>query len=400
MLALEDLKVLDLSHNAPAKFCTMILGDLGADVLKVERPMSGDRAVYERMVSGIESPEDERRHVTYRALERNKRSIALNLKHPEARAIFHRLATDADVIVEGFRPGVVRRLGADYETISALNPRIIYCSLSGYGQDGPYSQMAGHDINYISMAGVLGLIGNEETGKPAIPLNLIADYAGGGMACAIAILAAVIAREKTGRGQYLDIAMTEGAFYMMAAVLADYVAKGVVPRRTEMRLNGGAPDYNVYRTGDGRYLSIAALEPWFWENLCRALGREDLVPHQLAKGEKRQEVSDLLSETFLTKTRDEWFELLKDKDISVGKVYSLDEVVTDPQMVSRGMVAEVEGPDGATVLQPGIAIRLSDTPGKIRSTGAVTGQHTDEVLRGLGYTDEQIAPLRQDGAIQ
>ena len=400
MLALEGIKVLDLMRNAPGQFCTMILGDLGADVLKVERPMSGDRAMYERVTAGIASPEDERRHVTYNALERNKRSIALNLRRPEAQDIFYSLAREADVIIEGFRPGVVKRLGVDYETIKEVNPRIIYCSLSGYGQGGPYSGMTGHDINYISLAGVLDLIGTEEGGRPAIPLNLIADYAGGGMASTIAILAAVIAREKTGQGQYLDIAMAEGVFYMMAALVSDYFSSGVVPRRMRMRLNGGAPYYNVYETSDGKYISIAAIEPWFWENLCRVLGREDLVPYQLAAGEKSQEISSFLSETFRTRTRDEWFEFLKDKDVSVGKVYSLDEVITDPHMVSRGMVVEVEAPDGGTVVQPGIAIHLSDTPGKIRSTGPVTGQHTREILLGLGYTEEQIEHLRQEEAIQ
>ena len=400
MQALEGIKVLDLTRNSPGQFCTMILGDLGADVLKVERPMSGDRALYERMVSGIANAEDERRHVTLNALERNKRSIALNLKHPEAQGIFFRLAEEADVIVEGFRPEVVKRLSVDYETIKEINPRIIYCSLSGYGQDGPYRDMAGHDINYISLAGALDLIGNEESGKPAIPLNLIADYAGGGLVSAVAILSAIIARQQTGRGQYLDIAMTEGVIYMMASVVADYFSNGAVPRRMGMHLNGGTPDYNVYETSDGKYISIAAIEPWFWENLCRALNREDLVPHQLAEGEKRQEIFRALTETFRTRTRDDWFEFLKGKDISVGKVYALDEVITDPQVVSRGMFVEVETPDGATVKQPGIPIRMSETPGEIRSTGSVTGQHTREVLLDLGYKEEQIESLLRAEAIQ
>ena len=400
MLPLEGVSVLDLSHNAPGQFCTMVLGDLGADVFKVERPMLGDRAKYERVVSGISSLEDERRHVTHNALERNKRSVALDLKHPEARSIFHRLVQEADVVVEGFRPGVVKRLGADYQTIVEMNPRIVYCSISGYGQDGPYRDMAGHDINYISMAGVLGLIGHDEEGPPAIPPNLIGDYAGGSLISAIAIMAAFIARQKTGLGQYLDMAMTDGVFYMMAAVVADYSSRGLVPRRMEMPLNGGTPYCNVYRTSDGKYISIAAIEPWFWENLCRTLGREDLVPHQLAGGDKRQEISRFLSETFRSRTRDEWFEFLKDKDVSVGKVNSLEEAMADPQMVSRGMVAEVETPDGSTVKQPGIAIRLSGTPGKIRSTGSVTGQHTREVLLGLGYSDERIDALREEKAIQ
>ena len=400
LLALEGIKVLDLCRNAPGQFCTMVLGDLGADVLKVERPMSGDRALYERVTADIATPEDERRHVTFNALERNKRSIALDLKHPEAQNIFYRLAESADVIVEGFRPGVVQRLGVGYEKIKEISPRVIYCSVTGYGQDGPYSGMVGHDINYISFAGVLDLIGTEEAGRPAIPLNLIADYAGGGLASAVGILAAVIAREKTGTGQYLDIAMAEGVFYMMAAVVADYFARGAVPRRMGMRLNGGAPYYNVYQASDGRYISIAAIEPWFWENLCLALGVYDLIPHQLAEGAKQQEVFRALAGTFRTRTRDEWFEYLKDKDVSVGKVYSLDEVMDDPQMRSRNMVVETEAPGGQVVRQPGIPFRLSETPGKVRFTGPTTGQHTRDIVVGLGYSEDQVERLRREEAIQ
>ena len=186
----------------------------------------------------------------------------------------------------------------------------------------------------------------------------------------------MLAREKTGQGQYLDIAMTEGALYMLAGFLSGYLGQGTLPRRGRSRLNGGAPDYNVYQTRDGKYFTIAALEPWFWENLCRALGREDLVPHQQATGRRRDEITQFLKEKFLTRTRDEWFELLKDRDISVGKVYSLDEALADPQVVHRGMVVEVEAPGlpGGTVSQVGIPIRLSETPGRVRFAGSVTGR--------------------------
>ena len=398
MLALEGIKVLDLTRNHPGQFCTMILGDLGADVLKVERPLAGDRIRYERSLGG--DPEEQLRRVTYSALERNKRSIALNLRNPQSQEIFQQLARDADVIVEGFRPGVVSRLGADYDTIAAINPRIIYCSISGYGQTGPYQNLVGHDINYISMAGVLGLVSSDEGGRPAIPVNLVADFGGGGLTSAVGILAAVIAREKTGRGQYLDISMTEGAFYMLAPIIADYYSQRVIPGPRQMRLNGGSPDYDVYLTSDGKYISIATLEPWFWENLCHTLGREDLIPHQRATGQTRREVRQVLSDTFLTKTRDEWFELLKDKDISVGKVYSLDEALADPQMAARGMVVEVETPQGDTVKQPGVAIRMSDTPGQVRRTGPVTGEHTREVLLELGYSQGRIEELTAEEAIQ
>ncbi|MCI0847078.1 MAG: CoA transferase, partial [Chloroflexi bacterium] len=343
MQALEGIKVLDFCRNAPGMFCTMVLADLGADVLMIERPMDEARSAYEKIVAGIDGVEDERRHAAFNALQRNKRSIALNLKEPEAQKIFHKLAETADVVVEGFRPGVMDRLGAGFKTVRSINPRVVYCSVSGYGQDGPYSQMAGHDINYISFAGALGLIGPQD-GRPSIPLNLIADYAGGGLCGAVGILSALMAREKTGAGQYVDIAMSEGVLYMLSGLVSDVLSRGIPAERGGNRLNGGAPYYNVYRTKDGKYFSIAAIEPWFWENLCRALDREDLLPHQDAAGEKKTEVEQALAEAFLTKTRDEWFETLKDANISVGKVYSLEEALDDPHAQQRGMVLEIEAP--------------------------------------------------------
>ena len=401
MMALEGIKVLDFCRNAPGMFATMILADLGADVLMVERPMDETRAAYELIVAGIQSPEDERRHASFNALQRNKRSIALNLKEPEALEIFRQLAVDADVVVEGFRPGVVDRLGVGYESVRQINPRAIYCSVSGYGQNGPYAQMAGHDINYISFAGALGLIGESPEDKPTIPLNLIADYAGGGLCGAVGILAALMAREKTGQGQYVDIAMTEGVLYMLCGMIADAFSQGFRPARGANRLNGGSPYYNVYRTSDGKYLSIAAIEPWFWENLCHAVGREDLIPHQRAGEEKRSEIAHNLEQIFLTRTRDEWFDSLRDANISVGKVYDLDEALSDPQALARGMVVELEahGVPGKKVTQPGIPFHLSDTPGHVRHPGSVTGQHTADTLASLGYSEEAIAALKIKGVI-
>ena len=398
-MALEGIKVLDFCRNAPGMFATMILADLGADVLMVERPMDETRAAYERIVAGIESPEDERRHAAFSALQRNKRSIALDLKQPEALEVFRKLAVDADAVVEGFRPGVVDRLGVGYDQVRAINPRAVYCSVSGYGQTGPYSQMAGHDINYISFAGALGLIGDSPDGKPVIPLNLIADYAGGGLCGAVGILAALMAREKTGRGQYVDIAMTEGVLYMLCGAIADAFSQGYTPTRGKTRLNGGSPYYNVYRTADDRYFSIAAIEPWFWENLCRAIGHEDLIPHQTAGEEKREEIARTLDAIFLTKTRDEWFEALRNANISVGKVYDLEEALTDPHALARGMVVELEAPGltGAKVRQPGIPFHLSETPGKVLHPGSVTGQHTAQVLASLGYSPDGIADLQTRG---
>jgi len=401
MQALEGIKVLDFCRNAPGMFATTVLADLGADVLMIERPMDETRAAYEKLVAGIDGEDDERRHAAFNALQRNKRSLALNLKRFEAQKIFQKLAETADVVVEGFRPGVMGRLGAGYEKVRSINPRAVYCSVSGYGQDGPYSQMAGHDINYISFAGALGLIGPQD-GRPAIPLNLIADYAGGGLCGAVGILAALMAREKTGKGQYVDIAMSEGVLYMLSGLVSDLLSRGILAERGGNRLNGGAPYYNVYRTKDDKYFSIAAIEPWFWENLCRSVGLEDLLPYQDATGHKKAEVEQALTDTFSAKTRDEWFETLKDANISVGKVYSLEEALDDPHAQQRGMVLEIESsaiPEGK-VRQVATSIHLSESPGQVRHLGSVTGQHTANVLEELGFDAAAVADLKQRQVVQ
>ncbi len=394
-MALDGIKVVDLSRMAPGPFCTMVLGDLGADVIRVEEP-GGGRMARERAGGTDES--EARRAAAFNALNRNKRSIALNLKEESAQKVLHQLVRDADVFVEGFRPGVVSRLGCDYETLSGINTRLVYCSLSGYGQDGPYSSLVGHDINYISVGGALGVIG-ERGGPPVIPYNIIADFAGGGLHAATAILAAIIARGHTGKGQYVDIAMSDGVAYMMASVMSAYFSDGVVASPGAMSLNGAAPYYNVYKCRDGRYLSVGCIEPWFWAALCNALGRDDLIPIQF-DAERAEYIKGELRDIFITKDRDEWWETLSGiENIAVAKVSSLDEVASDPQNLNRNMVIQTGEVDGQPVRQVGIGPKLSDTPGSVRFTGATTGQHTDEVLDELGYSVEDIAVLRESEAV-
>ena len=389
-MALEGIKVLDLTRLAPGPYCTMFLADLGADIIKIE-PGGGRAQAFSGALGG-----EERR--AYDAENRNKRSIVLNLKAEEARQVFYELAKDADVIVEEFRPGVVKRLGVDYDTIKKMNPRIVYCSVTGYGQDGPYQELSGHDINYISIAGAQSIVG-ERDGPPAVIGNLIADYAAGGMQGAIGILAALMARERTGKGQYVDISMTDGVLSLMHAEAAQYFSSGFVPTRGDILSFGGMPFYNIYETKDGKYVSLGALEPWFYQNLCNALGREDFGPHEFDKGEKREEIFAFFRETFRTKTRDEWVEMLRQADVPVAPVYSLDEVFTDPQMLHRKMVLELDHPKMGKVKQVGVSIKLSDTPGGVRSLAPVAGQHTDEILAGLGYSKEKIEELRSSGAV-
>jgi crotonobetainyl-CoA:carnitine CoA-transferase CaiB-like acyl-CoA transferase len=387
--ALEGIKVLDLSRLAPGPFCTMILGDLGADVLKVEGPREG------RLDAAL--TRDERGNA-FNALERNKRSIVLNLKTGEAREIFFQLAEGADVILEGFRPGVVNRLGVDYGTLKGINPRIVYCSLTGYGQDGPYARRVGHDINYLAIGGVLGL-GGTPGGAPLLPGVPIGDFAAGGMNASLGILAALMARERTGRGQYVDIAMTDGAVSLLTFALAWYFENGRVPERGNDWMSGGAPFYNVYETKDGKYISIGSGEPWFYQELCKALGREDLIPFQYDEGEKRQEISRTFREIFRSRTLDEWLEYLGERDICVARVNEIDELAEDPQIRHRDMILELDHPEYGKVRHPGISIKLSETPGSVRRFGPLAGQHTDEVLLDLGYSKERIADLRKERVV-
>ena len=385
MLPLDDVRILDLSRLAPGPFCTMLLGDLGADVLLIEPPPDSRAG----QIPGGGDP--------YNALGRNKRSIILNLRDDESREVFMRLAESADVVLEGFRPGVVKRLGVDYETLREKNPRLIYCSLSGYGQTGPYATMVGHDINYISIGGALGMIGWPDQ-PPAIPMNVIADFAAGGLHSAYAILAALHARERTGRGQYLDIAMSDGVLYLLADAIGRTISSGNAPEAGRHILNGNAPNYNVYQCSDGGWISIGSLEPHFWANLCRVLGCEDFIPHEYDSA-KREEIFAYFREQFKTKTRDEWFELLKETDICVAPVYALDEALDDPHNQARGMVVEVEHPQAGRVRQVGIGTKLSDTPGAVRSLAPSPGQHTDEVLATLGFDAAAIGVLRERGAV-
>ena len=403
MLALEGVKILDLSMLVPGAFCTMLLGDLGADVLKIEAPGPNEFRSSARAIP----TEEQGKAAAYYALDRNKKSIVVNLKSEAGREVFYRLSRQADVIVEGFRPGVVKRLGIDYQTISKLNPGIIYCSLSGYGQEGPYHTFPGHDVNYIAMAGVLGLIGSSE-GPPVIPLNLVADFAGAALYGALGISVALVARSKTGKGQYLDIAYMDGAISLMTWFNCGYFLDGSVLKRGESWLHGAYPYYGVYETRDGKYITIGCLEPHFWQNLCRLLNQEGYIPYGFAlehtfhkpEGEKWDEIHSSLKQVFLTKTRDEWFELLTRNDVPAGKVLMPDEVFSDPQVLHRQMVIEVEHPALGKIKQVGVAPKLSGTPGKVRSLSPLRGEHTDEVLRGLGYKQEEISDLRQQGAVR
>jgi crotonobetainyl-CoA:carnitine CoA-transferase CaiB-like acyl-CoA transferase len=376
MRALNGIKVIDLSRLFPGPYCSMILGDLGADVLRIEDPR------YAAEGAGMPT------------VMRNKRHMTLNLKDPKGREIFYRLARETDVVLEGFRPGVAERLEIDYPRLKSLNEGIVYCSVTGYGQNGPYKDLVGHDINYLSFGGILGLCG-EPGGRPVIPPVQIADVAAGGMYAALGIMAALIFRQKTGGGQYLDISMLDGIIAMLPVPATLFWSSGADPKKSDSLLCGRYPCYNVYETRDGEYVSLGALEGRFWAALCRKFKCEDYIPYQYDEGEKRLEIMNFLRQTFKTKTCGQWMEELKGLDVCIGKVLCLREALEDPQVRARRMVVEFQEEGGGKINLLASPIKLSETPPDIRLAPAAFGQHTDEVLQGLGFSPGEIENMRR-----
>jgi crotonobetainyl-CoA:carnitine CoA-transferase CaiB-like acyl-CoA transferase len=384
--ALDGTRILDMAWIGPGPFCATLLGDLGAEVIKIHEPDPNRRGGLVKFAFPAGSPD-------FPGM-RNMKTMGIDLKSDAGRDIFYELAKTADVVMEGYRPGVVKRLGVDYDTIREINPGIVYASLSGYGQDGPYRDVVGHDINYISIGGLLGMTGAAD-GGPVPPGTLIADFAAGGMGAAIGILAALKARHTTGRGQYVDVSLADGIVEMLYLWLVPLMVFGIQNKRGDTIFTGHYPWYNVYETKDGGYISIAAFEPHFYRNLCELLGREDFIGHQFAEGEKRQEIAAFFKRTFLTRDRDEWVEILRSKDTCVAPVYSLDEVVNDPQLIARGMIRELPHPTLGKVKQVGSMLKLSDSPFQVRNWCTEFGQHTAELLAELGYDPDRIGALRQ-----
>lgn len=394
VMALDGIKVLDLSRLAPGPFCSMLLADFGADVTLVEAvPGASDKLSSMRAMQGGEAAE---KAAAYNALGRGKKSIALNLKDSAARDIFYELVKGADVVLEGFRPGVVKRLGVDYETLAKINPRIICCSISGFGQTGPYSNLVGHDLNYISVGGALGVTG--ESAKPAIPINLVADFAGGGLTAAWGICMAVIARERTGRGQNVDVGMSDGVLALMTSAFIQYFSSGETIKRGQSLLNGLSPFYNIYECSDGRWFSIGSIEPHFYQALCKVLGTEDLADRQFDQSHWPDTIKRFQG-IFKTKTADEWMTVMSQFDICATPALEMENVVTNEHNLARGMVVELDSPIGK-VKQIGVGPKLSGTPGGPRTTAPTLGQHTDQVLRGIGLSDAKIAELRAAGAVR
>jgi alpha-methylacyl-CoA racemase len=380
--------VLDLTRLLPGPVCTLYLADLGADVIKVEDTGAGDYARNLGSRPGGVS-------AFFRSVNRNKRSIALNLRDPRGRTAFLALARSADVVVESFRPGVVATLGVDYDTVAAINPRIVYAAISGYGQSGPRAHVAGHDINYLGYAGVLDQTGTRD-GPPALCNLQIADLLGGAATAAVALLAALVGAQRTGRGRYVDVAMSDASLAHNIFALHALEQWGRVVPRGEDLLTGGVPCYGVYPTRDGRWLAVGALEEKFWQALCAAITRPDLVAGQFALGEEGARIRAELERVFAEGTLAEWTARFATVDCCVTPVATLDEALTDQQFAAREMVRE-RG-DGSHEYAP--PFKLSGYAFAVTREAPRQGEHSFALLREAGLDETDIAPLVADGVVR
>jgi crotonobetainyl-CoA:carnitine CoA-transferase CaiB-like acyl-CoA transferase len=389
---LAGVRVLDLTRLLPGPMCTLYLADLGADVIKIEDTGAGDyarslRAAAAGAAAGMTS--------WYRAINRNKRSLSLDLKSTAGREAFAALARHADVLVEGFRPGVAAALGVGWDALREPNPRLVYCSLSGYGRTGPRARAAGHDVNYLGYAGVLDATGARD-GAPALANLQIADLLGGAAMAAIGILGALFGAARTGVGRLVDVAMADAVLAHQVFALGALVDDERVAARGDDLLTGGVPCYGVYETRDRRFVAVGALEAKFWTLLCATLGRDDLVPSQFASGHEGERARDQLAAIFRTRTRDAWAALFADVDCCVTPVLAFDEALADPQFAARGMVRR--DASGARTFAPPFA--LTPAPALCERDAPRQGEHSREVLREAGYDDAAIDALVAQGVVR
>ena len=393
-LPLEGVRVLDLSRLLPGGFCSLLLADFGADVLKVEDTGLGD---YVRWATPYyEGVEDSAKSALFLALNRGKRSMRLNLKSDEGREVLLRAVRESDVVLESFRPGVLDRLGVGYEAMREVNPAIVYCAITGYGQDGPLRDRSGHDMNYLGLVGLLGLTGDAD-GPPVQAAGQIADLGGGALMAAFGILAALRERDRSGEGQLVDVSMADGALSWLAMVAARHLAEGVVPHRGELELAGSLVCYRPYACADG-WVTLGALEPKFWQAWCRGVGREDLIEQQFARpgSEAHREVADI----FLARTREQWRAFASEHDCCLEPVLDLDEALDSELVRAREMVVELDQPGAQRPVRLlGVPVKLSRTPGDAnRAPGPGLGEHTRSVLAALGYGPGEIEALIESGA--
>jgi crotonobetainyl-CoA:carnitine CoA-transferase CaiB-like acyl-CoA transferase len=394
--ALADVRVLDLTRLLPGGFCSLLMADLGADVVKVEDTGMGD---YVRWAPPYYGSDEQQglgtRSALYLALNRGKRSIRVDLKSEGGRDALLRLAPEFDVVLESYRPGVLDRLGCGYDVLREANPRLVLCAITGYGQTGPKAQAAGHDMNYLGLTGLLGLTG-EPGGRPIQSAGQIADIGGGALMAAFGVMAALRERERTGEGQFVDISMTDGALSWLAMVAGAHLCDGQVPERGRGQLTGGFLCYLPYEAADG-WVTCGALEPKFWRNFCEGVGREDLVESQFQAPES--DAWHEVAEIFRSRTREEWRAFNDEHDAMIEPVLELDEALDSELVRAREMVVEVDQPELGPVRLLGAPVKLSRTPADPTRPAPALGEHTEEVLREAGFADDELAALLESGAV-
>jgi len=391
-LPLEGVRILDLSRYLPGPFCTQILADFGAEVIKVEDPKGGD-------LGRSLTPCIEGESARFYTVNRNKKSISLDLRKKEGKAIFKKLVASADVVVDQFRPGVMAQMGLGYDQLREINERLIYCAITGYGLTGPLRDVAGHDLNYLSLAGVTGLTGTYQ-GPPAMSGVQIADIAGGTLYAVIAILLALASREKNGKGQLCDVAMLDGSISLLAYTLGEWSGWGRLPERGNDVLTGGYACYNVYQTKDNQYVSLGAVEDKFWAEFCERIGRPEYIKMQWDTAQQPEVIADV-KEIMRGKTRDEWVEFFASSDICFTPVLTLEEMCEQPQVVAREMILKLRNVmnSGKDVALTGVPVKLSETPGKAVLTFPKLGEHNEEILTAMGFSAADMERLRRDGVI-
>ncbi|WMJ79190.1 CaiB/BaiF CoA-transferase family protein [Clostridium sp. MB40-C1] len=391
-LPLEGIRILDLSRYLPGPLCTQILADFGAEVIKIEQPNTGELG---RKLAPLIEGESSR----FFSVNRNKKSITLDLKKEEGKEIFKSLVVDCDVVLDQFRPGVMDKMGLGYEVLKDINEEMIYCSLTGYGLDGPLRDAAGHDLNYLSLAGVTDQIGNHNE-NPAISGVQIADTAAGSLYSVIAILLALASREKTGKGQLCDVAMMDGAISLLAYGLGEWSGSGDLPQRGDETLTGGYACYHVYKTKDEKYVSLGAVEEKFWWEFCERIDRKEYIKLQWDKAKQESLIEDI-SNIIIEKTRDEWVEFLATSNICFTPVLNMEEMCSHPQVIARNMINKISNfkNSGKDMVLTGVPIKLSDTPGKAKYIFPELGQDNEDVLTAIGYSKEEIDNLYKKSVI-